>query len=202
VNEGIVEVWLKNDPSTKRELRAGESAQVTENLIQNHAYEWESLLEKYDWTDRDLSDPPETISSTTSNLWRYILLIIISFAVILILQRKKSTHVVEHQKAQGDFGFGKVSLIIGLVMAVLFLALFVLVGMMDASVVGGIPDDAPVLETIGVLVILGVGACTIGAALGIISLLRKNQKKIWAALGLILNVIIIIVIAVLILLSA
>jgi len=57
VNEGIVEVWLKDDPSIRRELGAGESVRVTGTSIEDNVYAWDTLLEKYGWTDRDLSDP-------------------------------------------------------------------------------------------------------------------------------------------------
>jgi hypothetical protein len=51
VSEGIVEVWLKDDPSTKREVGAGESVRVTETSIEDNPYEWDALLEESGWTD-------------------------------------------------------------------------------------------------------------------------------------------------------
>lgn len=55
VNEGIVEVWLKDDSSIRRDLGAGESVRVTETSIEDNVYAWDTLLEKYGWTDRDLT---------------------------------------------------------------------------------------------------------------------------------------------------
>jgi len=59
VNEGIVDVWLANNPSTKREVTAGESVRVTETTIEKNDTTWDELHTKYNWTLRDISDYEE-----------------------------------------------------------------------------------------------------------------------------------------------
>jgi hypothetical protein len=59
VNEGTVEVWLKDDPSTKREVGSGESVRVTETSIEDNPYDWDALLAESGWTDSDALKPSE-----------------------------------------------------------------------------------------------------------------------------------------------
>jgi hypothetical protein len=63
VNEGSVDVWLKDDSSTKREVGAGESVQATEKGIEDNPYEWDALIEKYGLENLDLSEPIEVETS-------------------------------------------------------------------------------------------------------------------------------------------
>lgn len=83
VREGIVEVWLKDDPSAKRKIAAGESARVTETRIEDKPYNWDALLEKYNWTDIDLSEPSEGETRSFFNSYAifvaFIILAIIAF---------------------------------------------------------------------------------------------------------------------------
>ena len=55
MNEGILEVWLHDDPSNRRELGAGESARVTGTTIEDNVYAWDTLLEKFDGPNHLLS---------------------------------------------------------------------------------------------------------------------------------------------------
>jgi hypothetical protein len=66
VREGIVEVWLEDNPLTKREVGAGESVRVTEAGIENNPYEWDALLEESGWTDAvDSPGTPTIIDEDT-----------------------------------------------------------------------------------------------------------------------------------------
>lgn len=138
----------------------------------------------------------------------YVLIIIVIIIVLLLLvlsaaylvyrsKKKKSTQNEAPQATSKGFNFGMVSFIIGGLMGFLLFVLFVLTGIIDASTPGGIPDDGPILEVIGLFVILGVFACVVGVGLGIAGLFQKNQKKRWSVLGLIINALIIMWIAVL-----
>jgi hypothetical protein len=66
VREGIVEVWLEDNPLTKREVGAGESVRVTEAGIEDNLYEWDALLEESGWTDAvDSPGTPTIIDEDT-----------------------------------------------------------------------------------------------------------------------------------------
>jgi hypothetical protein len=51
VSEGIVDVWFEDDPSTMREVQAGESVRVDGDRIDDNQFEWDALAEKYGLSD-------------------------------------------------------------------------------------------------------------------------------------------------------
>jgi len=88
--------------------------------------------------------------------------------------------------------FGIASTIISIIVGISFFVFIVVAGIIEVSTPGGVPEDSPIAMILGLLIILGLFACVVGAGLGIAGVL-KDQKKAWSIVGLILNVSIILV---------
>lgn len=57
VNEGIIDVWKKDKPLVKTEVKAGESVEAKISGVAKSSYDWDTLVEKYELANQDLSEP-------------------------------------------------------------------------------------------------------------------------------------------------
>lgn len=102
----------------------------------------------------------------------------------------------EDGRAGKHSGYGIISFMIAL--AAVFLAFMVV--MISAIIVGGPADKgAPLFIVFGVVFVLAWGIAFIGAGFGIAGLLSKNRKKLFAVIGLGINLLIILSIVLIIL---
>lgn len=120
--------------------------------------------------------------------------------------KAKATTIVDHKpvscedkRAGRHSGYGIVSFLIALAaVAAVFLAFMAI--LICAIIVGGLADkDAPLFVVLGVVFVLAWGIAFIGAGYGIAGLLSKNRKKLFAVIGLSINLLIILSIVLIIL---
>jgi len=82
-------------------------------------------------------------------------------------------------------GLGIASFIIALLQGFLTLVVVLIAGVLAAA--GPQQDNEVGFMIVGLLVLAGIFTHCVGAGLGIAGLVRKNRKKVFAVLGLILN---------------
>lgn len=176
-----------------------------------------SKIRVKDFTEQIISGDGDITSPTDPfTLEKYYLYIIVGVLVLIILLllikifksnrvkkkkqalkgREKMKNTAQNEESQtllSRLNFGIVSPIIAVMAGVLLFALIVVGGIIDASTPGGMSEESPIAVIIGLLIILGLFVCMVGAGFGIVGLFQKNQNKTWAILGLILNVSIILV---------
>jgi hypothetical protein len=59
LNEGLIDVWRKDEPATKRELKPGEAVRVTAVGVEGASYDWDGLMRARQLAGVDLADPKE-----------------------------------------------------------------------------------------------------------------------------------------------
>jgi hypothetical protein len=83
---------------------------------------------------------------------------------------------------------GIASFCLALVGGVIEFALLVVVAILDASDQGGMDEDSPQAILLGAGLIGGGILCLLGLALGIAGLCEGRRKKVFAVLGVVMNV--------------
>ncbi len=91
---------------------------------------------------------------------------------------------VEHKHS----GFGVAAFVTSVSAGVLLLLLFIVAGVMEVSTPGGIDENSASAMLVGLFLILFLLADVVAAGLAIVGLLQKDRKKIFAALGLVFSV--------------
>lgn len=84
-------------------------------------------------------------------------------------------------------GLGIASFIIALVTGTLLVIAMVFAGIMAAAAGGDVDDEAPAMIAVGCFIILGVLAHLLGLGLGIAGLVQRDRRRVFAALGMVLN---------------
>jgi hypothetical protein len=81
-------------------------------------------------------------------------------------------------------GLGITSFILTIVSFIAMILVFGYAGYMQTTTPGGIQQDSGATIMIGLITILLSGGLLVGVVLGIVSLCRKNKKKLFGILGL------------------
>lgn len=89
-------------------------------------------------------------------------------------------------------GLGIVSFIASIVTGILMLVVFLVAGLMEVSTPGGIDENSPAAVLVGLFFFALLGAAAIGLALGVAGLLQENRQKVFAVLGTIFSVLILV----------
>ena len=85
-------------------------------------------------------------------------------------------------------GIGVASFIISLIAAASLLVLIVIAAMMAAEAPGGeLDENSPQVVGLGCAMLIGGGLALVGVILGIVGLNQQGRKKVFPALGLIIN---------------
>ena len=92
--------------------------------------------------------------------------------------------------AQPHSGMGIASCIIGGLALVFSLVLVIVAGIMEMSQPGGFDEESPQAMIIGLLLFLNIGAALVGGVLGIVGAATPRRNKLFAGIGIGLNVLV------------
>lgn len=59
LHEGLIDVWRKDDSTSKKELKPGDAARVTASGMESVTYDWDAALRTRNLASVDLADPQE-----------------------------------------------------------------------------------------------------------------------------------------------
>ncbi|HYC69721.1 MAG TPA: hypothetical protein VEB66_00855 [Opitutaceae bacterium] len=89
-------------------------------------------------------------------------------------------------------GLGITSFIMGIVCGILMVVVIGIAGYMQMSTPGGMNEESPAAALVG-LAMMGVGLLVlVGLGLGVAGLFQSDRKKLFAALGVSINLLIIV----------
>lgn len=95
---------------------------------------------------------------------------------------KKETRFSKHS------GVGIASFVISIIAGIIIWGCIIIGGYLEATTIGGLPEESGTIVVIGLLVILGLFLCLIGTGLGIYGVIQKNRRRIFSVIALVLNV--------------
>lgn len=116
-------------------------------------------------------------------------------AVSVSLQPGNMTGTTGQVRVRRHSGLGVASFVIAIVGFVAVLILFGYAGYVEVTTEGGMDEDSAVAFVIGFCFLATAVAVLVGLVLGLIGLLQSGRKRIFAALGLGFNVIVLLVTA-------
>ena len=103
----------------------------------------------------------------------------------------------QHYQPMKHSGIGIASFIISIVNGLFLFLLTAIAGIIETTTPGGMNEESPTAIVVGLLLFLGLGLNLVGTGLGIAGVMQKNHKRIFAVLGLVFNLgVIILVIAI------
>ncbi len=108
-------------------------------------------------------------------------------------QQSWPTHYQQHRQfapPQKHSGLGIASFILAMVVGIGMFILIVIAGVMESRTPGGIDENAPEAVVLGLLLIGGMLLALVGGVLGLVGLFVGDNKRVFAALGLAFNVLI------------
>jgi hypothetical protein len=91
-------------------------------------------------------------------------------------------------------GLGIASFAIGLSVGVFECAIVVVAGIIEVSTPGGIDEDSPATMLLGLAILAGLGIALCGVGLGIAGLLQR-RNKLFAALGVVIGLLVVLGVA-------
>ena len=109
------------------------------------------------------------------------------------LQPESMTDTTGQTRVQRHSGLGVASFVIAIVGFVAVLILFGYAGYVEVTTEGGMDEDSAVAFVIGFCFLATGVAILVGLVLGLTGLFQKKRKRIFAALGLGINVIVLLV---------
>ena len=84
-------------------------------------------------------------------------------------------------------GLGITSFVLSLLVGLLVFLILVVAGIMETRRPGGMPEDSPVTILVGLVIIGAMMLDLLAVVLGIVGLVQKDTKKVFAILGLIIS---------------
>lgn len=94
---------------------------------------------------------------------------------------------------QEHSGLGIASFITSVATGGLLLSVSLIAGVMEASTPGGIDEESPGVIVLGVLVFALLGAAVVALGLGVSGLFQKDRMKVFAVLGAVLSLFVLLV---------
>lgn len=94
----------------------------------------------------------------------------------------------EHWKHSG---FGIASFVVALLTGLAMFLMLALAGYLEVTTPGGVDEESSEAMLVGLLILFCLLAALVGAALGIAGLVQARRQKMFAVLGLIFNVLIV-----------
>lgn len=88
-------------------------------------------------------------------------------------------------------GPGIASFILAMVIGAFDFVLFIFAGVVEMSTQGGMDEESIIAIVIGLLIFGGLAANLLGIGLGIAGMIQKDRKKVFAALGMTFNAVVI-----------
>jgi hypothetical protein len=82
---------------------------------------------------------------------------------------------------------GITSFVLSLLVGLLVFGVMVVAGILEARRPGGMPEDSPVTILVGLVIIGAMMLDLLAVVLGIVGLVQKDTKKVFAILGLIIS---------------
>ena len=95
---------------------------------------------------------------------------------------------------QKHSGLGIASFIISLSNGFALMILIVIAGVMEASTPGGIDEESPQVVILGLFILFSCFVGLVGLALGLAGLCMKNRKKLFAVLGTVFTLVMVLLI--------
>lgn len=86
-------------------------------------------------------------------------------------------------EAQQHSGLGVASFVVSIIAGFSIFVLIVIAGLMETSTPGGLDENSIEAVLVGLLLIAFVGLALVALVLGIVGLVQKQRKKIFALLG-------------------
>ena len=105
--------------------------------------------------------------------------------------------VVEQQPARRHSGLGIASFVISIIAGLIMFALVVMAGIMTVKAGGQLDEQSPEAVVLGCSILAGSFLYLVGIGLAIGGLCQRNRHKVFPVLGLVLNIVFLLGIAVL-----
>ena len=94
---------------------------------------------------------------------------------------------------QKHSGLGIASFMTSVASGGLLLLVFLIAGVMEASTPGGIDEESPGAIVLGGLLVAFLGAAVVALGLGVSGLFQKDRMKVFAVLGTVLSLFVLLV---------
>ena len=104
------------------------------------------------------------------------------------------TAPVFHQSSGSELkssGLGITSFVLAILAGVFAIVLIGVAGYIEASRPGGMNEESPVAMIVGLSMFAIVGMCFLGLCLGIAALFQSNRSKVFAIIGVIFNLMVV-----------